>query len=211
MIQDYIIEDFIGMFDCDIEVDQFIEYFKFSEQTKLSFDRRGFRNQKNSELKRRDTTVVMGANACETVPFTAGESAYAISSQLNFKMCMDFNSIVGECFNKYVEEYESIKAHNLGSFFINVQRTRPGEGYHSWHCERSGGMGNSRRILACMMYLNDDYEGGETEFLYQHKRITPKKGKVLIWPAGFTHTHRGNPPLSGEKYIATSWIESSDN
>ena len=58
-----------------------------------------------------------------------------------------------------------------------------------------------------MMYLNDVDDGGETEFLYQKKRIRPKQGRVLIFPAGFTHTHRGNPPLSGDKYILTSWLE----
>ena len=58
-----------------------------------------------------------------------------------------------------------------------------------------------------MMYLNDDFEGRETEFLYQHKRFKPKRGQVLIWLAGFTHTHRGLPPLDGAKYISTSWTE----
>jgi len=29
---------------------------------------------------------------------------------------------------------------------------------------------------------------------------------VLIAPAFFTHTHRGNRPQGGDKYIATSWI-----
>ena len=53
----------------------------------------------------------------------------------------------------------------------------------------------------------DIVEGGETEFLYQSKRFQPKRGQFLIWPAGFTHVHRGNPPLSGEKYISTSWLE----
>ena len=61
-----------------------------------------------------------------------------------------------------------------------------------------------------MMYLNDDFEGGETEFLYQNKRIVPKRGQFLIWPATYTHAHRGNPPLSGKKYITTSWIEQND-
>ena len=58
-----------------------------------------------------------------------------------------------------------------------------------------------------MMYLNTVEEGGETEFLYLAKRFKPVRGRVLIWPAGFTHVHRGNPPLTGEKYIATSWLE----
>jgi len=38
-------------------------------------------------------------------------------------------------------------------------------------------------------------------------RVKPKQGTLLIWPAAFTHTHRGNPPLSNVKYITTGWIE----
>jgi hypothetical protein len=58
-----------------------------------------------------------------------------------------------------------------------------------------------------MLYLNDVEEGGETEFLYLKKRIKPQQNRLLIWPAGFTHTHRGNPPLSNNKYIITGWVE----
>lgn len=57
-----------------------------------------------------------------------------------------------------------------------------------------------------MVYLNDDYEGGETEFLYQKKRINPKRGRLIIWPSGFTHTHRGGLVLKGTKYIITGWF-----
>ena len=49
-------------------------------------------------------------------------------------------------------------------------------------------------------------DGGETEFIYQQKRFKAEKGTVLIWPAGYTHMHRGNPPLSN-KYIATGWYQ----
>lgn len=55
--------------------------------------------------------------------------------------------------------------------------------------------------------LNTISKGGETEFLYQHQRITAQQGKLIIWPAGFTHTHRGNSPLSNDKYLLTGWIE----
>jgi hypothetical protein len=50
-------------------------------------------------------------------------------------------------------------------------------------------------------------EGGETEFLYLSQRVKPKTGRLVIFPSGYVHTHRGNPPLSGEKYIMTGWIE----
>ena len=59
--------------------------------------------------------------------------------------------------------------------------------------------------VVIQLYLNDDFQGGETEFLYQNRREEATAGDVLIFPAGFTHTHRGNPPIGGEKYIATSW------
>ena len=57
-----------------------------------------------------------------------------------------------------------------------------------------------------MVYLNDDCEGGETEFNYLSKRVKPKKGTLLMWPTGFTHTHRGGMVVSGNKYILTGWI-----
>ena len=57
-----------------------------------------------------------------------------------------------------------------------------------------------------LIYLNEEFEGGETEFYYQQRKISPKKGTMVIAPAGFTHSHRGNKPVSGDKYIATSWI-----
>jgi len=56
------------------------------------------------------------------------------------------------------------------------------------------------------IYLNDAFEEGETEFLYQALKIRPRTGALLIAPTAFTHTHRGNMPRGGNKYIATSWI-----
>ena len=75
-----------------------------------------------------------------------------------------------------------------------------------WHCENAE-MKARNRILAFSVYLNDVAEGGETEFLYQKCRFKPEKNTMLVWPAQFTHIHRGNPPLSNDKYIITGWIE----
>jgi len=67
-------------------------------------------------------------------------------------------------------------------------------------------MEHSQRCAVWMLYLNDDYDGGETEFLYQHKRIKPETGKMLIWPSGYTHAHRGGLVTYGTKYIVTGWF-----
>ena len=87
---------------------------------------------------------------------------------------------------------------------VLVQKTKPSEGYHIWHCERQT-LGSMTRAVAWIVYLNDIEEGGETEFLYYRKRIKPEAGKLLIFPANYTHAHRGNPPLDKTKYIMTGW------
>ena len=93
---------------------------------------------------------------------------------------------------------------------INLQRYTGGQGgYPYWHCElypKDASAETLHRHVLWTIYLNDGFAAGETEFLYQQRRIVPKTGSLLIAPAAFTHTHRGNRPVGGDKYIATSWI-----
>jgi len=93
---------------------------------------------------------------------------------------------------------------------INLQRYRADEGgYPYWHCElypKDPASETLHRALLWTMYLNDTFEAGETEFHYQQRLVRPRTGSLLIAPSAFTHTHRGNRPRGGDKYIATSWI-----
>ena len=89
---------------------------------------------------------------------------------------------------------------------LKIQKTLPTEGYHVWHLEHQKGFQNECRAFVYSIYLNDVKEGGETEFLHFSKRVKPKTGRIVIWPAGFPYVHRGNPPVSGKKYIITSWM-----
>ena len=82
-------------------------------------------------------------------------------------------------------------------------------GYPYWHSEVYPQLGHNEalhRVLLFMYYLNDVEEGGETEFIYQNRKIAPTKGTMVIAPGYFTHTHRGNKPISNDKYILTSWV-----
>ncbi|KID57842.1 proline hydroxylase [Pseudoalteromonas luteoviolacea] len=82
-------------------------------------------------------------------------------------------------------------------------------GYPYWHSEVYPQLHHNEalhRVLLFMFYLNDVEDGGETEFFYQNKKLTPKQGSMVIAPSYFTHTHRGNMPLSNDKYILTSWV-----
>ena len=89
----------------------------------------------------------------------------------------------------------------------NLQYYPPGGGFKIFHCERMNGTPRiCRRYLVFMTYLNDVTDAGETEFLYQKIKVKPEKGLTLIWPAEWTHTHRGIPSPSQEKYIITGWF-----
>jgi len=92
---------------------------------------------------------------------------------------------------------------------VKVQKydhTRGG-GYYQFHSEQSEGDSYISRLLTYTVYLNDVPEGeGETEFLNQGFRYQPSKGDLVIFPAFFTHTHRGNPVYTTDKYIATGWM-----
>ena len=110
-------------------------------------------------------------------------------------------------YHQYAQTYSILSQHEKHNiFYVKMQKTSPGEGYHIWHSETLG-RNESNRILAFTYYLNDVEEGGETEFLYYPRRIKPVKNTLVIFPAAFTHTHRGNQPLSGEKFILTGWVE----
>ena len=89
---------------------------------------------------------------------------------------------------------------------LKIQKTLKTEGYHVWHVEHGEGFNVESRAFVFSVYLNDVEDGGETEFLHFSKRVKPKTGRIVIWPAGFPYVHRGNSPLSGEKYILTSWM-----
>ena len=94
---------------------------------------------------------------------------------------------------------------------INLQRYTGGRGgYPYWHCElypRDPRAETLHRHLLWTVYLNDGFEAGGTEFLHQRRVIAPRTGSLLIAPAAFTHTHRGNRPQGGDKVIATSWVQ----
>ncbi len=185
-------EDFIGIYEdvvpdewCD-DVRKAIDYYIASDSCHIGDDQ--------------------FPNSC------AGRFDYAIDlyhmgPQIDGRADRDLNQWIFECFAEYVHVFGHLKPQPFYSTNQKCQMTPQGGGYHVWHDENSGNAGpDSSRIAAWMLYLNDGFEGGETEFLYYKKRIPPKQGTLLIWPAGLTHAHKGNLVLSGSKYIITGWF-----
>ena len=61
-----------------------------------------------------------------------------------------------------------------------------------------------KRQLALLFYLNDDFEGGETEF--DHGLITPREGDILVFPPTWQYPHAGLPVKDGTKYIMSTYL-----
>ena len=123
-----------------------------------------------------------------------------------------------EIFNKYFENlFEFYKDYNkqwpflasmvskleIGRF--NIAKYIKGQHFQKIHTERST-LGSLHRLLAFMTYLNDVEEGGSTYFSHYDLDIKPKQGLTIIWPAEWTHAHKGNIINSGFKYIITGWL-----
>jgi hypothetical protein len=114
--------------------------------------------------------------------------------------------VLGTYVKNFSEAFDGFANLELTEPF-NIQRYDVNHHYSRWHCENNGHKMFQNRVLAFMTYLNDVTDGGETEFLYQNVKSKPKTGKTLIWPAYYTHTHRGAPSSSNVKYIVTGWVE----
>jgi hypothetical protein len=112
------------------------------------------------------------------------------------------------CFADYSNEFSVIKDTKINCNNMKMQKTPSGGGYHIWHSEQGNG-DQANRGLVYMLYLNtlSLEANGETEFLYQQRRINPVENTIVLWPAAFTHAHRGNPVYGDNtKYIVTGWF-----
>ena len=91
---------------------------------------------------------------------------------------------------------------------FNLQRYAPGEGFKRWHCDwtiSDEATEPVHRVLAWILYCNDVPEGG-TEFHWQDHHEPAERGKLVIFPAGPSHIHRGRVSEEHGKTIATGWI-----
>ncbi len=128
------------------------------------------------------------------------------------------NPKTGEKTSINIENFSSLATESIdqvtGALFrytgFTVQKYKKAEGgYHYFHSEiYPQGEHNEplHRQVAILLYLNDVEEGGETEFFYQQTKAKPKAGTIVIFPSGFTHTHKGHIPLSNDKYVITAWL-----
>jgi predicted 2-oxoglutarate/Fe(II)-dependent dioxygenase YbiX len=79
---------------------------------------------------------------------------------------------------------------------------RKGEGYTD-HYDGGTDMG---RAISSVVYLNDDYVGGELEFPNQKIKIKPEKGMLILFPSNYAYRHVAHEVKEGTKYSMVTWI-----
>tara|TARA_A100000164_G_scaffold356921_1_gene367015 strand:- start:119 stop:736 length:618 start_codon:yes stop_codon:yes gene_type:complete len=181
--------NFISEYQCNFDCNKFITFFD------------NMRSVNAGMVSRRNTGVVKDDQLFMNKILHEEINIY----HNTVPIAQEWHQIVMGALRHYMETYEILKTRQFEYKYCKLQKTSPCEGYHTWHHDSEAS--DPYRKLVILMYLNDGFKGGETEFLYQSCRITPKAGKFIIFPAGWTHTHRGNPPLDGDKYIMNGWIE----
>lgn len=113
---------------------------------------------------------------------------------------------------KNIFNYNILRVNNNDFLFedcYNIQKYKKNEGFYNYHNDfHIDILDNKYRKITYIWYLNDVFEGGETEIL-NNILIKPKCGNLLLFPACWTFPHRGRMPLSNDKYIITGWLYSN--
>ena len=176
--------NFIEEYKLDNKIcDNFINYFK-----------------KNTEYRSLGSSIKQGFIDTSVKDST---DVNFFNSSTNKNIIIFFKEL-SKCLTSYIKKY-NIKEELRTHICNNIQYYKPKQGYPALHYER--GKVVPTRQLAYMLYCNTVTNKGGTEFPYQNITLSAVKGKLAIWPAEFTHPHRGIISNTQEKYIVTGWIE----
>ena len=104
--------------------------------------------------------------------------------------------------------YKPLVPHLTYNFPNAVQVLKYEEGgFYTPHVDHFHGI---PRTLSIVMFLNDDYEGGDFEMFspdgLKSAKVKPKKGRTIIFPSNFQYPHRANKVLKGTRYALVMWV-----
>lgn len=140
----------------------------------------------------------------------------------NIKVCKEvvyhtnntYNTVLCQVLKKKFEEYVKIIPYIHHLHLIDepwrIKKYNKNEGFFNWHIDN--GSTHKSRLISAIFYLNDVMEGGETIFKIDEKeiKITPKKGSLLLFPANFVYVHKGEIPITNDKYIISTFLNITD-
>ena len=176
-------------------------------------------NEIKNFLSKEDCLEVMAMIDLNHQPSSVVEGGYdvsTISQTRTSSTCnLDHNNPIVQKIHNQIANFlgiDIVKGEHLqGQLYEEGQYFKPHQDFFSGpaydkHCLASG-----NRTHTLMIYLNDDFEGGGTNFLNLNTIVKPEQGKAVAWENMSdgecleSAMHEGMPIIKGKKYIITSW------
>jgi hypothetical protein len=98
------------------------------------------------------------------------------------------------------------KKHDIDDLYhedYNILRYKTGQEYKP----HADGTTSTGRSVSAICYWNNDYEGGELEFVNFGVKIKPEPGMLILFPSNYAYTHVAHPVTNGTKYAIVTWIK----
>lgn len=143
----------------------------------------------------------------EDLNFRSNEVDYLTERYgLNSELYWSHNTI-GYAIKKVMEE--TIKEYPQLHFCISkdegfqVLKYEKGQ-YYKTHLDYGKDNG---RVISILLYLNEDYAGGETYFPRQNIKVKGNQGDILVFPSNYCYPHSSEEILEGTKYSIVTWFK----
>jgi len=159
----------------------------------------------------RDSGLMVGGmsgNEGIEVDLAAKQTTELILSQENWGDIMQaLQHSLTSYLGRYQRDVKFLAGSDHKELFIEPFRVKKYDvgGQFSWHIDCNSKQ-NHTRCLAAQWYFNSVDKGGRTEFEDQKMKIKPMEGRIAFFPVAWTYRHRGAPPISGPKYVCTTFI-----
>ena len=158
-------EDFIGIWDNNVDENickELIKYYDWTIENNYNIDP-NIDGDHEHLIDREDEAIFIGSS----------------SPQYPDNLCNQYWGCLEQCVQEYMTKYRIQIVGVLHSWMFKVHKVKEKQGYHVWHYE-NGGYEVRDRFLVFQTYLQAPSEGGETEFLFQSKKIDPVKINELL-------------------------------
>tara|TARA_R100001143_G_scaffold4620_1_gene7681 strand:+ start:344 stop:910 length:567 start_codon:yes stop_codon:yes gene_type:complete len=116
-----------------------------------------------------------------------------------------FNNCFLKCLEEYRQETNSEFLHHKNNFEMNVLKYDRNN-FYTWHTDHGF---STPRTISCILFCNDDYEGGNLAFKLPNNEefsVEGKPGELIMWPSNFMYPHCVKPVTSGNRITVVGWV-----
>jgi hypothetical protein len=118
------------------------------------------------------------------------------------RRCLNISNMIKQiadfCSSDFCEKTGLEKGFLPDPFSIRKYNT---DAYMGPHTDSGDDNGSLTPTISMVIYLNDDYEGGEINFINQNINIKPEAGSLIIFPSNEPYVHDPKPVTKGNKYM----------